>query len=168
MQQRQSSHASASDAPRSANPELCRYITGDACSLGSASLPFSSYDVVVDKALFDALLCHDDAQARAGSLMQGVHALLGVGQRYLMVSCAHPGLRKPFFVDNSVSLLSPGVTSMPAFAWDVQAPEKVFSEDFSGSSGVGGQAYGRGDAHNHVVKEDDATFVYVLAKKIPQ
>jgi len=169
MQKQQQALASTSSATRSTSPQNCAYIVGDARFIDAVALPHAAYDVVIEKGLFDALLCHDDAGGNAHALLRGVHGLLRSGQPFISISCAHPGLRKGYFVDNTVSALGGGLNSLPAFAWDVAAPVLVGKEpidtEFTNGDGEGMQ-FGPADALNVTVADEENIFVYVLKKRL--
>jgi EEF1A lysine methyltransferase 4 len=65
----------------------------DAADMPRGDPPDECFDLVLDKALLDAVLCGDDAFRRASSLVRGVHRILKPGGCYAVVSYGPPATR---------------------------------------------------------------------------
>lgn len=62
----------------------------------AASLPEQAFDLVLDKALLDAVLCGEDAFAKATSLVASMHRVLKPGGALVVCSFGKPEQRLPF------------------------------------------------------------------------
>lgn len=70
----------------------------DCCDSGAvtAALPDACFDVVLDKAVLDAVLCGEDAFAKATSMVCSMYRVLKPGGYYVVVSFGKPEQRLPF------------------------------------------------------------------------
>lgn len=62
----------------------------------SEALPAQCFDLVLDKACMDAVLCGEDAFAKATSMVQSMHRVLKPGGALVVCSFGKPDQRLPF------------------------------------------------------------------------
>ncbi|GBG30297.1 Methyltransferase-like protein 13 [Hondaea fermentalgiana] len=62
-------------------------------------LPSMCFDVVLDKALFDSVVCRERSLSAVQTLLQEMHRVLRVNGLYLLVSRGKPATRVPHFID---------------------------------------------------------------------
>lgn len=62
------------------------------------SFPDSSFDIVIDKALLDSILCAENANPTADKMMEEVYRVLKPGGRYICISHGDEKRRMLYFV----------------------------------------------------------------------
>ncbi len=74
--------------------------------------PDDVFDLVIDKGCMDAVLCGEDAFARAGRLVANMHRVLKPGGAYVVITFGEPQARMPFLT-RAAWVGSPEVVLVP-------------------------------------------------------
>jgi len=75
------------------NPKL-KYLTADCTQLPT---PFGPFDIVIDKATLDSILCSDQGEALARHTLREAFRVLQPSGRLIVISCAAPDARSELF-----------------------------------------------------------------------
>lgn len=90
-----------------------QYVCGDAVELTQTLGDVTSFDVIVDKGLMDALLCDEGWNGPVERLMEQAIRRLKVGGQYLLVSYGLPSSTQDFLVS----------VTTPHLEWEFDRPE---------------------------------------------